>query len=80
MLESWNKRKQAKNLWSTVQGYINERYFQANVNTMTKFHRMSTIQESPVIRLVFGYLVALEQAVGVVESKTDTMGKMIEVL
>ena len=47
---------------------------------MTKFHRLCTIQEGPVIRLVFGYLVALEQAVAVVESKTDTMGKMIEVL
>ena len=47
---------------------------------MTKFHRLCTIQEGPVIRLVFGYLVALEQAVAVVESKTGTMGKMIEVL
>ena len=47
---------------------------------MTKFRRMGMIQESPLVRLVFGYSVALIQAVGVVESKTEMTGKMKQVL
>ena len=65
---------------STTQGYINERYCQTNVMIKTKFNTMTTIQESPIAKTVFGDPVALEQVVGVVESKEHMTGKIVQVL
>lgn len=76
LLEILNKVQQVKTLCQVYRGFINERYHQTNTEMKTKFNRMTVIQESPIITILFRYLVPLEQVVRVVESKAEMTGKM----